>query len=259
MGVQRYRLPSGAVRYRARVKSHGREVAARVFERRADAVAWEQDQRRRLRLGEWIDPRRGQVPLWAVAADWLGSRGSVKRRTRETDEAAWRNYVQPRSPRGQAGRRVVAGTGPSTGAAQFPLSAAQAEVGAKTNEVPMATAVLGVTSSRSPWRRAFGITLSRTASSARSSQFRSGRRGCCRCRTASWWRRIKISAVCHASSRRDSCNHEATRVIRRKTNRRHMTGDHHGRGIGEQLCWSELWMRFSARTGSRNGETDHGR
>ncbi|HLM88099.1 MAG TPA: hypothetical protein VK284_03575 [Streptosporangiaceae bacterium] len=31
-----------------------------------------------------------------MAADWLGSRGSVKRRTRETDEAAWRNYVQPR-------------------------------------------------------------------------------------------------------------------------------------------------------------------
>jgi integrase len=96
MGVQRYTLSSGAVRYRARVKSHGREIATRVFERKADAVAWEQDQRRRLRLGEWIDPRRGQVPLSEVAAAWLGSRSSVKRRTRESDEAAWRNYVQPR-------------------------------------------------------------------------------------------------------------------------------------------------------------------
>src|SRR5580704_2514880 len=96
MAVQRYRLASGAVRYRARVKSHGREVATRVFERKADAVAWEQDQRRRLRLGEWIDPRRGMVPLSVVAADWLGSRGSVKRRTRESDEAAWRNYIRPR-------------------------------------------------------------------------------------------------------------------------------------------------------------------
>jgi len=57
---------------------------------------WDQDQRRRLRLGEWIDPRRGQVPLSVVAADWLGSRSSVKRRTRESDEAAWRNYIQPR-------------------------------------------------------------------------------------------------------------------------------------------------------------------
>jgi integrase len=96
MGVQRYTIRSGAVRYRARVKSHGREIAARVFERKVEAVAWEQDQRRRLRLGEWIDPRRGQVPLSVVAADWLGSRSSVKRRTRESDESAWRNYIEPR-------------------------------------------------------------------------------------------------------------------------------------------------------------------
>ena len=70
------RLPSGAVRYRARVKSNGRYVATRVFERKADAVAWEQDQRRRLRLGEWIDPRRGQVPLSScgrlAGLAWLG-------------------------------------------------------------------------------------------------------------------------------------------------------------------------------------------
>jgi integrase len=96
MGVQRYTLPSGAVRYRAGVKSHGREVATRVFERKADAVAWEQDQRRRLRLGEWIDPRRGQVPLSVVAEEWPRSRASVKRRTRESDAAAWRNYIRPR-------------------------------------------------------------------------------------------------------------------------------------------------------------------
>jgi integrase len=96
MGVQRYTLASGAVRSRARVKSHGRYVATRVFERKADAVAWEQDQRRRLRLGEWIDPRRGQVPLSVVAVPWMGSRSSVKRRTRESDEAAWRNYIEPR-------------------------------------------------------------------------------------------------------------------------------------------------------------------
>jgi hypothetical protein len=69
MGVQRHTLPSGAVRYRARVKWHGRYVTTRVFERKVDAVAWEQDQRRRLRLGEWIDPRRGQVPLSLIAAD----------------------------------------------------------------------------------------------------------------------------------------------------------------------------------------------
>src|SRR5262249_34100690 len=127
MGVQRYTLPSGVVRYRARVKSHGREVAARVFDRKAEAVAWEQDQRRRLRLGEWIDPRRGQVTLSVVAVDWLGSRSSVKRRTRESDEAAWRNYICPRfgnwpvasitaaEVSGWVGSLVARGPAPSTG------------------------------------------------------------------------------------------------------------------------------------------------
>jgi hypothetical protein len=51
------------------------------------------------------------------------------------------------------------------------------------------------------------------------------------CRTASWWRRIKISAVFHAS-RRDSRSHAASRLIRRNTNRRHIIGDHHGRSAG---------------------------
>jgi hypothetical protein len=75
------------------------------------------------------------------------------------------------------------------------------------------TIVPGVTSSRSPWRRAVGITPSKVASRARSAQLSLGRCHGWRCRTVSWWRRIKISAVSHASSRRDSRGHEATRVI----------------------------------------------
>jgi hypothetical protein len=92
--------------------------------------------------------------------------------------------------------------------------------------------VSGVTSSRSPWRRALGITLSSAASRARSAQVSFGRRGCRRCRTASWWRRIKISAVFHASSRRDSRSHAASRVAKRNRNRRHMNRDHRGRSAG---------------------------
>lgn len=95
MSVQRY-TKSGQVRYRARVKSHGREIATRVFDRKSDAVAWEQEQTRKLRLGEWIDPKRGRVPLSSVATDWLQSRSSLKRRAREADEADWRLHIQPR-------------------------------------------------------------------------------------------------------------------------------------------------------------------
>ena len=92
--------------------------------------------------------------------------------------------------------------------------------------------VSGVTSSRSPWRRAFGITPARAASSARSAHSSFGRAADWRCRTTSWWRRIKISAIFCASSRRDSRSHATTRVIRRKTNRRLMIGDHYGPTAG---------------------------
>ena len=95
MSVQRTRTSSGRVRYRARVKSHGREVGTRVFDRRADAVAWEQDQSRRIRTGDWVDPKRGRVSLAFVAESWLETRRTMKRRTHETDELSWRNYVAP--------------------------------------------------------------------------------------------------------------------------------------------------------------------
>jgi len=77
-----------------------------------------------------------------------------------------------------------------------------------------------------------GITLSRVASSARSAQFSFGRRGCSRCRRVSWWRGIKISAVFHVSSRRDSRSQAASRMVGRNTNCRHMIDDHHGWAAG---------------------------
>ncbi len=52
MSVHRYVTAAGEVRYRARVKAHGRYAASRVFDRKADAIAWEQDQQRGLRRGE---------------------------------------------------------------------------------------------------------------------------------------------------------------------------------------------------------------
>lgn len=96
MSVQRYVTASGEVRYRARVKSHGRQVASRVFDRKRDAEFWEQDQTRRLRLGEWIDPRLARVPLSQVAEEWLKARSSMKRRTREGDAADYRLHIAPR-------------------------------------------------------------------------------------------------------------------------------------------------------------------
>jgi hypothetical protein len=91
--------------------------------------------------------------------------------------------------------------------------------------------VSGVTSSRSPWRRVWGIRLSRVVSSARSAQFTFGRRGCCRCSTRAGGagsRSLRSSMPPRAGTAAAA----ASRVIRRKTNRRHMIGDHHGRTAG---------------------------
>lgn len=96
MSVQRYTTAGGQVRYRARVKHHGREVATRVFDRKRDAETWEEDQKRRLRVGEWFDPRRGRIALAVVAEDWIASRVTVKRNTRTADLVAWTQHIEPK-------------------------------------------------------------------------------------------------------------------------------------------------------------------
>jgi hypothetical protein len=92
--------------------------------------------------------------------------------------------------------------------------------------------VSGATSSHIPWRPRFGYHAEqgREQGPVRPVQVRATRLPPLQDR--SWWRRIKISAVFHVSSRWDRRSHEATRVIRRKVNRRHMIGDHHGRTAG---------------------------
>jgi integrase len=94
--IQRRVTSTGKVRYRVRLKAHGREIASRTFDRRTDAVAWQQDQARRVRQGDWIDPRRGRVSLAVMAEGWLATRAGMKRRTRETDALMWKLYIAPK-------------------------------------------------------------------------------------------------------------------------------------------------------------------
>lgn len=128
MSVQRYTTADGKVRYRARVKHHGREVATRVFDRKRDAEAWEEEQKRRLRVGEWFDPRRGRVPLSEVAVDWLESRQTIKRNSLALEVGAWNRHIEPRFGKVPVasittadvstwvGRLVATGMAPSTAA-----------------------------------------------------------------------------------------------------------------------------------------------
>jgi integrase len=95
VSIGRYKTSRGKTRYRVWIYSHGRVIATRAFDRKADAVAWEQEQYRSLRQDDWIDPRRGKIELREVAQAWMRSRAGMKQRTRDTDEGSWRRYVEP--------------------------------------------------------------------------------------------------------------------------------------------------------------------
>lgn len=128
MSVQRYTTADGRVRYRARVKHHGREVATRVFDRKRDAETWEEEQKRRLRMGEWFDTRRGRVALAVVAADWLQARKTIKLNSQLLEAGVWARHIEPRFGKTPVasitsadvstwvGRLVADGLGPSTAA-----------------------------------------------------------------------------------------------------------------------------------------------
>lgn len=69
--IEKRILKSGAVRWKARVKSKGEVVAQRTFQRKADAEAWEREQYRALALRTFVSPQLGRTPVREVAASWL--------------------------------------------------------------------------------------------------------------------------------------------------------------------------------------------
>lgn len=87
MSIERRRRRSGAVRFNARVKHHGRLVASRTFTLKSDAETWEREQYRALLLGQFITPRRGATSVGEVIDAFLESRrGQVGAHTWRTDK-----------------------------------------------------------------------------------------------------------------------------------------------------------------------------
>lgn len=85
------KLPSG--KYRVRIKYRGRVIASKTFSKKADAKRWEDDQRRRLESGAWVDPRGGDRRLCDVAETWLKVRsGQVASTTLARDRYAVRHW-----------------------------------------------------------------------------------------------------------------------------------------------------------------------
>lgn len=83
-------------KYRVRVKHHGINVASRTFERRADAVVWEREQKQLLLMGDFVPPSAGKVVVTKLASDYLALRkDQVSVRSWESDESALRAHILP--------------------------------------------------------------------------------------------------------------------------------------------------------------------
>jgi integrase len=86
MSVERRQTSSGAARYVARVKAGRQLVASKTFARKADAEAWEREQRRALAFGEFIPPSRSSLAFADVANQFLESRrGQISPHSWRTD------------------------------------------------------------------------------------------------------------------------------------------------------------------------------
>lgn len=86
------KTPAG--RYRSRIYHKGVQIIQRTFDRKRDAVAWEQEQYRALRNDTWSDPRTGNVPFGEVIDRYIETMdGVINPHTFDTDRDNLHNHV----------------------------------------------------------------------------------------------------------------------------------------------------------------------
>lgn len=89
------KTPGG--RWRVKVKNGRLDAGSRTFDRKADAEAWEANEKRAMRLGEWINPALGKESLGSVAGRWMSSRrNSVASKTLSVEGHSLRAHLPPR-------------------------------------------------------------------------------------------------------------------------------------------------------------------
>lgn len=77
------------------VLPHGGRVT-QAFERKADADRWWHEHESRARLGAYVDPRAGKVPLRLLAEQVLTEREpGLQNQSRDKRRSLWRNQLDP--------------------------------------------------------------------------------------------------------------------------------------------------------------------
>lgn len=86
---------NGARRYDVRLRDPAGNTYTRTFRTRREAEAFEFDERSSRRRGNWLDPRRSEEPLRAVAGRWLDSNPAKRPSSRARDDSALRVHILP--------------------------------------------------------------------------------------------------------------------------------------------------------------------
>lgn len=92
--IERRILDSGRVRWRVRYRTPEHRQRSRTFDRRADAEAFEDELRGRMRRGEFVDPRRGLVTLTTLWSEYeQGGMTHLRATTQQNYRMAFRHVL----------------------------------------------------------------------------------------------------------------------------------------------------------------------
>lgn len=84
----------GPGRWLGRYRDRSGRERTKTLPTRAEALAWAQEQERKIRRGEWTDPAQGRVTVGELAEPWLATL-NVKPKTRLSYESHLRLHVLP--------------------------------------------------------------------------------------------------------------------------------------------------------------------
>jgi len=93
--VQKRKLPSGQITWRARYRAPGGDERSRSFTRRSDADRFLANIEAEKVRGSWLDPRRSETKLRDWAESWLSSVVHLKPKTRAGYESLLRSSILP--------------------------------------------------------------------------------------------------------------------------------------------------------------------
>lgn len=88
-----HQMPNGT--FKVRYRQGGRQHSRNGFKTKAEARAWEAEQKRRLRNNTWVDPQGAKTPVASVFHEWLNDGSQISERTHSDYLEIWNSVIAP--------------------------------------------------------------------------------------------------------------------------------------------------------------------